>query len=133
MGLGANADREYCDEIAKRAGGGVLNLAGKTSLRQLMGLLKACRLLLTNDSGPMHVAAALGTRVIVPFGSTSPELTGPSQAGNGGHYILRADAVCSPCFRRDCPIDFRCMTGITADQVLQAVLQVAEQGSRGYC
>ena len=59
-----------------------INLAGQTSLRELMALLKLCRVLLTNDSGPMHVAAALGTPVVVPFGSTSPELTGPGLPGD---------------------------------------------------
>jgi heptosyltransferase-2 len=102
-----------------------LNLAGKTSLRELCALLKACRVLLTNDTGPMHVAAALGTPVVVPFGSTSPELTGPGLPGETRHRLLRAGAPCSPCFRRSCPIDFRCMTGITVDQVIEAVLEVA--------
>jgi lipopolysaccharide heptosyltransferase II len=99
------------------------NLAGQTSLRELCALLKLCRVLLTNDTGPMHVAAALGTPVVVPFGSTSPELTGPGFAGGPRHQLLRANAPCSPCFRRTCPIDFRCMTGITVEQVVAAVLQ----------
>ena len=68
--LGAPGDWQLCSDIARLAGGGVLNLAGKTSLRQLMALLKLCRVVLTNDTGPMHVAAALGTPVVVPFGST---------------------------------------------------------------
>ena len=100
---------------------GVLNLAGKTSLRQLMALLKLCRVLLTNDPGPMHVAAALGTPVVVPFGSTSPELTGPGLPGDPRHQLLQSAAPCSPCFRRVCPIDFRCMTGISPDRVVEAV------------
>ena len=98
------------------------NLAGQTSLRELMSLLKLCHLLLTNDSGPMHVAAALGTPVVVPFGSTSPELTGPGLPGNLRHRLLKSDALCSPCFRRECPIDFRCMNGISAGRVVEAVL-----------
>jgi heptosyltransferase-2 len=101
--------------------GQVLNLAGRTSLRELCALLKLCRVVLTNDSGPMHVAAALETAVVVPFGSTSPELTGPGLAGNPRHRLLRAGAPCSPCFRRQCPIDFRCMTGISVEQVVAAV------------
>jgi heptosyltransferase-2 len=105
------------------AGGGVVNLAGKTSLRQLMALLKLCRVLLTNDSGPMHVAAALGTPVVVPFGSTSPGLTGPGLPGDTRQQLLQATAPCSPCFRRVCPIDFRCMTGISPERVVEAVLQ----------
>ena len=121
LAFGAKGDWELCNEVARLAGGGVLNLAGKTSLRQLMALLKLCRVVLTNDTGPMHVAAALGTPVVVPFGSTSPELTGPGLPGDPRHQLLRADAPCSPCFRRDCPIDFRCMTGISVERVVAAV------------
>jgi lipopolysaccharide heptosyltransferase II len=101
----------------------IQNLAGKTSLRELMALLKLCRVLLTNDSGPMHVAAALGTPVVVPFGSTSPELTGPGLLGDTRHHLLKSDASCSPCFRRKCPIDFRCMNGISVERVVGAVLK----------
>jgi heptosyltransferase-2 len=106
----------------------VVNLAGKTSLRQLMALLKLCRVLLTNDSGPMHVAAALGTPVVVPFGSTSPVLTGPGLPGDPRHQLLQCAAPCSPCFRRVCPIDFRCMTGIRPDRVVEAVWQALSSG-----
>ncbi len=103
----------------------IWNLAGKTSLRELMALLKLCRVLLTNDSGPMHVAAALGTPVVVPFGSTSPELTGPGLPGDPRHRVLQSDAQCSPCFLRECPIDFRCLNGVSVERVVEAVLQVA--------
>jgi heptosyltransferase-2 len=110
---------------ATRIGDGInhQNLAGKTSLRELMALLKLCRVLLTNDTGPMHVAAALGTPVVVPFGSTSPELTGPVSMDGSRHQIIKSDAPCSPCFLRACPIDFRCLNGICSDQVAAAVLQ----------
>jgi heptosyltransferase II len=104
----------------------VLNLAGATSLGELCSALKLCRVLLTNDSGPMHVAAALGTPVVVPFGSTSPELTGPGLPGDANHQLLRASAPCSPCFLRECPIDFRCMTGISVASVVEAVLRVTQ-------
>ena len=100
-----------------------LNLAGQTSLRELMALLKLCRVLLSNDTGPTHVAAALGTPVVVPFGSTSPELTAPGLPGDPGHQFLRADVPCAPCFLRDCPIDFRCMNGIRSERVVEAVLK----------
>jgi heptosyltransferase II len=102
----------------------IQNLSGQTSLRELMALLKLCRVLLTNDSGPMHVAAALGTPVVVPFGSTSPELTGPGLPGDARNQLLKSDAPCSPCFRRKCPIDFRCMNGISVEHVVEAVLEV---------
>ena len=86
-----------------------------------MALLKTCRAVLTNDSGPMHVAAALGTPVIVPFGSTSPELTGPLP--QDAHTVLRAGAACSPCFLRTCPIDFRCMLRIEPESAADAILR----------
>lgn len=102
----------------------VFNLAGITSLRELMALLKLCRVLLTNDTGPMHVAAALETPVVVPFGSTSPELTGPGRPGDARHRLLKSDAPCSPCFLRECPIDFRCMNGISVESAVEAVLEI---------
>ena len=102
----------------------IFNLAGRTSLRELMALLKVCRVLLTNDSGPMHVAAALGILVVVPFGSTSPELTGPGLPGDARHRLLTSDAPCSPCFLRECPIDFRCLNGIGVERVVEAVLSL---------
>lgn len=98
-----------------------LNLAGATSLGELCAALKLCRVLLTNDSGPMHVAAALGTPVVALFGSTSPELTGPGLPGDPRHQLLRIGAPCSPCFLRECPIDFRCMNALTVDRVVEAV------------
>ena len=128
LALGGAGDWPLCDEIARLAGGGVLNLAGKTSLRQLMALLKLCRVVLTNDSGPMHVAAALGTPVVVPFGSTSPALTGPGLPGDPRHQLITSAAPCSPCFRRVCPIDFRCMAAISPDRVMEAVTQLLPAG-----
>jgi heptosyltransferase-2 len=97
------------------------NFCGQTSLRELMALLKLCRVLLTNDTGPMHAAAALGTPVVVPFGSTSPELTGPGLPGDARHRLLQSDAPCAPCFLRECPIDFRCLNDISVERVAAAV------------
>jgi heptosyltransferase-2 len=108
----------------------VCSLAGRTSLRELCAALKACDLLLTNDTGPMHVAAAVGTPVIVPFGSTSPELTGPGLPGDPRHQLIKANVPCSPCFLRECPIDFRCMNGVSVDRVVEAALRVTREGSR---
>lgn len=111
--------------IAKLPKGAAQSLAGKTSLRELCAALKACALVLTNDTGPMHLAAAVGTPVVVPFGSTSPELTGPGWPPGAGHQLLRGPAPCAPCFRRECPIDFRCMTSITVESVVQTVLRIS--------
>jgi heptosyltransferase-2 len=102
------------------------NLAGQTSLRELMALLKMCRLLLTNDTGPMHVAAALDTPVVVPFGSTSPELTGPGLPGDPRHHLLKSTVPCAPCFLRECPIDFRCMNSLSVENVIQGVLSASK-------
>lgn len=103
----------------------VANISGQTSLRELCAVIKLCHLVLTNDTGPMHIAAALGVPTIVPFGSTSPELTGPIPSANAPHQLLKSDAPCSPCFLRECPIDFRCMKGISIDRVVEAVFKVA--------
>jgi heptosyltransferase-2 len=127
LAVGGKEDAKLCEQIAASGGGHVLNLAGKTSLRELMALLKLCRVLLTNDSGPMHIAAALGTRVVVAFGSTAPELTGPGLTNDSQHYLLKADAPCSPCFRRTCPIDLRCMRGISVPSMVEAVLSSASR------
>jgi lipopolysaccharide heptosyltransferase II len=133
--FGVQADAESAERITakiRQAAGeaaekipAALNLAGRTSLGELCAGLKLCRAVLTNDSGPMHVAAALGTPVVALFGSTSPELTGPGLPGLGRHELLRANAPCSPCFLRECPVDFRCMTGISVEQVVAAVLRAA--------
>jgi heptosyltransferase-2 len=109
----------------------VVCLAGKTTLRELCGVLKACDLVLTNDTGPMHLAAAVGTRVVVPFGSTSPELTGPGLPGDPRHRFLKSDAPCAPCFLRECPIDFRCMRNITVARVVTAVVEGLEKRTSG--
>lgn len=114
---GARGDRPVSPD------GWVLNLAGRTSLRELCAVLKACRVVLTNDSGPMHVAAAVGTPVVVPFGSTSPALTGPGLPGDPRHHLLQSGVPCSPCFLRECPIDFRCMRDLTVARVVEAVLE----------
>jgi heptosyltransferase II len=122
--FGGKGDLQLCGQIESEIQNSkfkIQNFCGKTSLRELMALLKICRVLLTNDTGPMHVAAALGTPVVVPFGSTSPELTGPIFSANA--KVLKSDAPCSPCFLRECPIDFRCMNGISVESVVETVLQ----------
>jgi len=112
-------------EIERQTGPeSAINLVGRTSLAQLCAGLKFCNAVLTNDSGPMHVAAALGTPVIVPFGSTSLELTGPGLPGEDSHQLLNAKSPCAPCFLRECPIDFRCMNDIPVEAAVNAVRAV---------
>ena len=77
----------------------------------------------------MHLAAAVGTPVVVPFGSTSPELTGPGLPGDPRHHLLKPQAPCAPCFRRECPIDLRCLLDQSVDAVAHAVVQAAQRTS----
>lgn len=91
------------------------NLAGKTSVGELVDYLKTCHIVVSNDTGTMHLAAALGIPTVAIFGSTEPVLTSPI---GEIHRVIREKVDCSPCFKRECPIDFRCMTGISVDQVV---------------
>jgi lipopolysaccharide heptosyltransferase II len=119
--LGTKNDAAMGEQIAAAIGDHCVNRIGQTTLDQLIDELRQCRLLLTNDTGTMHLAALLDVPVVAVFGSTEPRLTGP--LGNG-HTILRRHVECSPCFLRECPIDFRCMKAITTDEVAGAVLSM---------
>ena len=133
--VGGSADRALAGDIAARMAArigstNITSVAGDTSLRELCAVLKACALLVTNDTGPMHVGAALGTPVVVLFGSTSPELTGPVFAPGFPHQLIVGDAPCAPCFLRECPIEFRCMKSISVEQVVEGVLHVSQMSFR---
>jgi lipopolysaccharide heptosyltransferase II len=119
--FGTKNDAAIGEQIAAAIGEHCVNRIGQTTLDQLIDELRQCRLLLTNDTGTMHLAALLGVPVVAVFGSTEPRLTGP--LGNG-HTILRHHVECSPCFLRECPIDFRCMKAVSADEVAGAVLSL---------
>ena len=96
-----------------------LNLVGKTSLDDLIHCLRECALLVTNDTGTMHLAAALGVPTVSIFGSTEPILTGPLGVR---HTIVRHHVACSPCFKRECPFGhYECMTGIAPVHVVQSI------------
>ena len=88
-------------------------LSGKTSLRDLMIIIKRCSLFITNDTGPMHIAAAFNVPIVAVFGSTDPHHTSPFGAEDS---IIRSPVRCSPCFLRYCPIDHRCMTQVSVQQ-----------------
>jgi heptosyltransferase-2 len=119
--FGTKNDTAIGEQIAAAIGDHCVNRIGQTTLDQLIDELRQCRLLLTNDTGTMHLAALLGVPVVAIFGSTEPRLTGP--LGNG-HIVLRHHVECSPCFLRECPIDFRCMNAVSADEVARAVLSM---------
>ncbi len=95
-----------------------VNLAGKTSLRELMALIKTCSVFITNDSGPMHIAAALDVPTVAVFGSTDPTATGPF---NKKSVVVREPVTCSPCFKRTCPYKhYACLERVNAGKVLKA-------------
>ena len=119
--FGTKNDATIGEQIAAAIGDHCVNRIGQTTLDQLIDELRQCSLLLTNDTGTMHLAALLGVPVVAVFGSTEPRLTGP--LGNG-HTILRHHVECSPCFLRECPIDFRCMKAVSTDEVAGAVLSM---------
>ena len=117
--VGAAGDRDAGREIesALPAASGVVNLIGRTDLRLLTGVLERCQAFVSNDSGAMHLAAAVGVPVTAIFGPTDERVTSPI----GNHDVLIQQVFCRPCMLRDCPIDHRCMKRISVDQVFEAV------------
>jgi heptosyltransferase-2 len=126
--FGTKNDAAIGETIAAALGDRCLNRIGQTTLEQLIDQLRACRLLLTNDTGTMHLAALLGLPVVAIFGSTEPRLTAPP---GDGHTILRHHVECSPCFLRQCPIDFRCMKAVTVEKVCNAVISILRPEASG--
>jgi lipopolysaccharide heptosyltransferase II len=122
--FGSRSEKPLAEEIARDMSHTPVILAGTTTLRQLMALLAQCRLVITNDSGPMHLAAALGLPVVAIFGSTDATATGPVSPLA---RIVRHPVACSPCGLRECPIDFRCMQGVTVDHVHRTALDLIKE------
>jgi lipopolysaccharide heptosyltransferase II len=121
--FGTEGDAAIGETIAASLGDNCVNRIGQTTLEQLIDELRGCRLLLTNDTGTMHLAALLGVPVVAIFGSTEPRLTAPL---GDNHVILRHQVECSPCFLRECPIDFRCMKAVSTQEVVDAVLSILQ-------
>lgn len=119
--FGTEKDKAVGDTISTALGENCVNRIGQTTLDELIAELRDCRALLTNDTGTMHLAALLGVPVVAIFGSTEPALTGP--LGNG-HTIVGHHVECSPCFLRECPIDFRCMKEVTTQEVVDAMMSI---------
>jgi lipopolysaccharide heptosyltransferase II len=115
---GSPADRPALDRIIGGMKKGALNLAGQTSLLELAALYQAARVVVSTDTGPMHIAAAVGTRVVALFGATAPWRTGP---WGGQHLVLRSELDCSPCLKKSCEGDLACMRGISVEMVEAAV------------
>lgn len=118
--LGSDKDTAICTEIAGLAGEHCYNFAGKTTLDQAMDLISFSHVAVTNDSGLMHVACALGIKTVAIYGSTSPGYTPPL---SDEAHVVTLNLPCSPCFKRECPLGhLDCLKQLSVEQVLQKVL-----------
>ncbi len=125
--IGGPDEGLIAEEVAANMRQRPLNLAGRTSARQLMALLSQCRLRVTNDSGPMHVAAAFGVPIVAIFGSTDHTTTSPLAPSC---RIVRKPTDCAPCLKTECPTDHRCMTAVTVADVLRAAWCLLKEEKR---
>lgn len=124
--VGAAGEEPVARGIAERMKERPVVLTGRTTIRELMAVVKRCGLFLSNDTGPMHLAAAFAVPLVAIFGPTDPRTTAPY---GPGHALVRRPVDCSPCLLRECPIDHRCMTGVTVEAVVAAAL-VQAAGAR---
>ena len=118
--VGSGKERSAGNDVIRLMQTTPLDLVGKTTMKELIALLRRLRVFITNDSGPMHLAAAVGTPVIALFGPTDPGRTGPY---GDGHRVLRSGVPCSPCFSRHCAnaVEMECLTSIQPQQVIESV------------
>lgn len=119
--LGARGEEGLARSIAAGIRANTVVCSGQTTVRELMALTKRCQLFLTNDTGPMHIAAAFEVPTVAVFGPTDWRATAPF----GGRFrVVRKDVACAPCLLRECPIDHRCMTAVTAEDVCDAAVRI---------
>jgi lipopolysaccharide heptosyltransferase II len=115
--VGSKGDESIADEVVALSKGKAMSLAGKTTLKELIEIIRGAQFFVSNDSGPLHIAAALNIPVFAIFGPTDPVRTGPY---GKGHTIIREEIPCIPCFRRTCH-DLKCMEGVSVEKVFQAI------------
>jgi heptosyltransferase-2 len=112
--FGSKAEKDICNQVSRRMNYSSINLCGETELEEAMALIKRCNMFVSNDSGLMHMAAALSVPLVAVFGSTDPVATGPRGSNT---RIVRHQVDCSPCLQRKCPTDYRCMLSISPEDV----------------
>jgi len=123
--FGGHGEEELGAALASLMAAPTVVLSGRTTVRRLMALIKQCRLFITNDTGPMHIATAFGVPTVAIFGPTDPLTTSPF---GSGHELVRHPVDCSPCLLRECPIDHRCMQGISVEMVHAAAMRQLRMG-----
>jgi heptosyltransferase-1 len=115
--VGSKKDMDIANKIVAQSNGNLISLAGKTDLKELIEVMRGAKFVVSNDSGPMHIAAALGIPVFAIFGPTDPSRTGPY---GEGHTMIKEDIPCSPCFKRTCN-DIKCMNSLSAGKVYEMI------------
>lgn len=123
--VGARGEEPVAQAIADGMRVKPIVLSGRTTIRELMGVIKRCAVFITNDTGPMHIAAAYNVPVVAVFGPTDHRETAPL---GDRQAIVRHPVECSPCFLRECPIDHRCMSRIAVDDVYDAAVRQLQVG-----
>jgi len=122
--FGSAKEREICQQVAQNMEQPLLDLGGSTKLGEAVAVMQKCHFILTNDSGLMHVAAALGRPLAAIFGSTNPVTTGPASKKA---VVIRSETDCAPCLKPVCPKDFRCMLDISTDEVWDKMQKLKEK------
>lgn len=115
--VGSRGDKDLTEEVVKASGGKAVSVAGKTGLKELISVIKHARFMVSNDTGPMHIAAALKVPVFALFGPANPVRTGPY---GRGHRVIRKEISCAPCYKRSCKTA-RCMDMIKVDEVAEVI------------
>jgi heptosyltransferase-2 len=124
--MGSQGETDICNAVRASMSRNALNLCGQTALDEAMAIVKRCHLFVTNDSGLMHVAAALGVPTVAIFGSTNPAATGPRGPQTA---VVQHHVECAPCLKRRCPTDFRCLMSIPPEAVWAEMEKLRQKGA----
>lgn len=124
--VGSSAESTVCGQVVQGIGSGARDLSGKTTLKEVACIMSRSTLVVCNDSGLMHLAAAVGARLVALFGSTDPDATGPVSESA---QVLTGSAHCAPCFLRECPTDLECFQDLGVDTVLEACVKTLEDSA----